>query len=77
MVVTDVAVSKRVLFSWKNVEEMLQIVLKSNCIIESFYVPQNETVSLDVIYMYSALKLHISTMRKEIVGYSHNFSESV
>ena len=30
MVVTDVAVSKRVLFSWKNVEEMLQIVLKSN-----------------------------------------------
>ena len=30
MVVTDVAVSKRVLFNWKNVEETLQIVLKSN-----------------------------------------------
>ena len=28
MVVTDVAVSKRVLFRWKNVEDMLQIVLK-------------------------------------------------
>ena len=51
MVVTDVAVSKRVLFSWKNVEEMMQIVIKSNCIIESFYLPQNGTVSLDVICM--------------------------
>ena len=39
MVVTDVAVSKRVLSSWKNVEEMLQIVLKSNLLYRELLRP--------------------------------------
>lgn len=61
MVVTDVAVSKRVLFSWKNVEEMLQIALKSIICVLVFTSCKMKQFPL-TSYTCGALKLHISTM---------------
>ena len=61
MVVTDVAVSKRVLFSWKNVEERLQIVLKSIICVLVFTSRKMKQFP-SISYTCGALDLRISTV---------------